>query len=425
MKRKILAIMLVIAATLSMVACSGMGSPDGPEKVTITIVGNKSDLEKSYIVSIFKQYEEATGNRLDITEIDDAEFEAEAAKLFESGNIPDVFMHFNNAALNNFDVANNFYYLNDESWVDDLTDGSKAYCQDAEGNILGLPFWESSVSGCYYNKTILDELGLKPATTQAEFDVLCQALTDIGYTPICWPAECAWMYQFGLDPVFADDLDLLEKLNRNEITYSEIPEVTDMVQWIADAAGKGWFGHSYKNTGWSDISPIMASGEAVMVFIWDTWFYTDFEEGNKYTREDFALMPVFMDTADNGTYEGGNLEMLMVNKNSEQIDAALEFLEFCATPENYNVAFDGISTVNCFKGQTTNIQSPMVTDAMTSINANQRVSTTVSKVVGYSQSETASAFQELFKGKADVEGCVRMMDEYRINGAKSLGIEGF
>ena len=72
--------------------------------------------------------------------------------------------------MNNYNVESNFYYMNDESWIGDLTDGAKAYCEDGSGNILGLPFWESSVSGCYYNKTLFDELGLKPATTQAEFD---------------------------------------------------------------------------------------------------------------------------------------------------------------------------------------------------------------------------------------------------------------
>lgn len=48
-------------------------------------------------------------------------------------------------------------------WIDQLTDSAKACCFDNSGNILGLPFWESSVSGCYYNKTLLNELGLRPS----------------------------------------------------------------------------------------------------------------------------------------------------------------------------------------------------------------------------------------------------------------------
>lgn len=427
MRKKIFSALLMLAVTVCLTSCGGTsGTADQPEGITLTIMGKKSDLERSYMTSIFEQYRNATGNKLDIIAYEDNEFETSAAEKFANGDVPDVFLHFHNADLGRFDVANNFYYLNDESWVSDLTDSADAYCRDKDGNLLGLPFWENSVSGCYYNKTLLDSLGLRAAATQGEFDVLCQVLTEIGYTPICWPGDgCTWMFQFGLDPVFADDPQLLEKLNRNEISYSDIPEVTDMIQWLSDAAEKGWFGADYEATGWSDIGAALGSGQAVMTFIWDTWFYTDFEQGNTYTVDDFALMPVFMNTAVNGTYEGGNLNMMMVNKNGSHVDAALDFLKFCATAENYNKAFDGIATVNCFKGQTTNIQSQMVTAAQSSIAENERVSTAASRIIGYSAEDVADAVNPMFRGDTDVAGCVRMMDDLRIGEAQAQGAEGF
>ncbi len=427
MKKRYFSILLILTLILCMTAsCGKQEASDSPGTVTLTIMGKKSDLAKSYMTSIFDQYETATGNHLNIIAYEDADYESAAAADFANGDVPDIFLHFHNADLNRFDVAENFYYLNDEDWVSDLTDSASAYCTDSEGNLLGLPFWENSVSGCYYNKTILDSLGLKPATTQAEFDVLCQALSDAGLTPICWPANgCSWMIQFGLDPIFADNPDMLEQINNNEITYSDIPEVRNMIQWISDAADKGWFGPNYMETGWSEISPTMASGEAVMTFIWDTWFYTDFEQGNQYSIEDFALMPVFLNTVDGGTYEGGNLNMMMVNKNGKHVQEALDFLDFCASEENYNIAFDGISTVSCFKGQNTNIQSQMVTDAGASIAEHERVSTAASRIMGYSADEMISALNDMFLKKIDVTGCIRLMDEYRINGAKKQGAEGF
>ena len=422
MKIKLPVIPLMLAALITITACGG--SDD--DKNTLTIMGKKTDLNKSYMTTLFERYESTTGNKLKIIAYDDTDFEISAQKDFESGNAPDIFMHFNNADLNRFDVENNFYLLNDEPWVDELTDSADAYCRNSDGDLLGLPFWENSVSGCYYNKTIMDSLGLKPATTQAEFDGLCQVLKDTGYTPICWPANgCSWMMQFGLDPVFADNPKLLEKLNKNEITYAEIPEVRAMVQWVSDAAEKGWFGPNYIGIGWNEISPEMSSGNAVMTFIWDTWFYTDMESSNTYTVDDFAVMPVFMNTADKGTYEGGNLNMMMLNKNSKKLEEAKQFLAFCASEENYNAAFDGISTVKCFDGQTTNIQSKMVTDAKASIEENERVSTASSRIVGYSGDDVTAAFDEMFRKKTDVDGCIKMMDQYRIEEAKKQGAEGF
>ena len=424
--KKIVSVLLIIAMFIFMASCSYSDEERKADVDTLTIMGKKSDLAKSYMTNIFEHYQESTGKKLEIISIEDADYETEAEKRFAEGNAPDIFMHFHNADLNRFDIEENFYYLNDESWVGDLTDSARSYCLDSEGNILGLPYWENSVSGCYYNKTLFDSIGLNPATTQAEFDVLCQALHDIGYTPICWPADgCSWMMQFGLDPVFADDPAVLDRLNNNEISYSDIPQVKNMVQWISNAADKGWFGNNYLNTGMSDISSVMGSGDAAMVFIWDTWFYTDFEKGNKYSVDDFAVMPVFMNTVDGGTYEGGNLNMMMVNKNSSKMDMALDFLDFCATKENYNIAFDGISTVSCFKGQTTNIQSQMVTNASASIKEYERVSTAATRIIGYSADEVASALNKLFDKKINVSECIELMDEYRIKEAKAQGIEGF
>ncbi len=427
MKKKCLSALAIITAVVMLASCSGFTrTSNNSGNVTLTLMGKTTDLNKSYMTRIFDLYQKSTGNKLDIISIEDDDYEMVAAEKFESGDTPDIFLHFHNADLNRFNIEDNFYYLNDESWVSDLTDGALAYCLDSSGNLLGLPFWESSVSGCYYNKTILDSLGLKPAATQTEFDVLCQALSDTGRTPICWPADgCSWMAQFGLDPIFADDPELLEKINKNEIAYSDIPDVRNMVEWISGAAEKGWFGSNYLNEGYSDISGILGSGNAVMTFIWDTWFYTDFDAGNKYSIDDFALMPVFLNTTEGGTYEGGNLNMMMVNKNSGNLDAALDFLSFCADDDNYNAAFDGISTVSCFKGQKSNIQSEMVTDAADSVAENERVSTAASRIIGYSAEDVLTALDSMFRGKTDVDGCVRLMDDYRIAEARMQGADGF
>lgn len=419
MKRRIASLLLAALILLPLSSCGKKGAD------SLTLLGKKSDLERSYMTAIFDLYEEQTGQSLDLISIEDAQYESEAVKLFESGGAPDIFLHFNNADLARFDVDGVFYDLSHESWVSDLTDGACDYCRDAQGRLLGLPFWESSVSGCYYNRTILDGLGLKPAATQADFDMLCQALLEAGLTPICWPADgCGWMPQFGLDPIFADDPELLRSLNANEIAYSDIPAVQSMVDWIAGASEKGWFGGNALKTGWDDIGPALASGQAVMTFIWDTWFTTDFTPG-RYGAEDFALMPVFMDTAPLGTYEGGNLNMMMVNKSSPRLEKALAFLDFCATPENYNAAFDSIATVSCFKGQTTNIQSPMVTEAADSIRRLERVSTAASRIAGYSGDDTAALIRALLAGETDSAQCVAEMDRVRMEEAKKQGVPGF
>ncbi len=425
MKRKIFPLLAALFLTAAMTACADPVTPP-VDPDALTIMGKKSDLNKPYMTRIFEKYQADTGNKLRLIEFEDSQYEVAAAQQFAEGKAPDIFQHFHNADLSRFDVEENFLYLGEAEWADDLTDSARAYCTDKNGNLLGLPFWESSVSGCYYNKTLLNSLGLEAVASQQDFDGLCAAIKENGYTPICWPGNgCSWMPQFGLDPIFADDPELLEKLNSNEISLTEIPAVENMVQWIADAEQKGWFGNDYLSTGWNEISSVMGSGEAVMTFIWDTWFYTDFSAGQKYSVDDFALMPVFLNTVEGGTYEGGNLNMMMVNKNGEKLQKALDFLSYCATPENYNYAFDGISTVSCFKGQTTNIQSKMVTDATADLKKKERVSTAATKIIGYSAEDVSEALIDLLSGRTNVKGCVKEIDDFRKSEAKKYGASGF
>lgn len=422
--RKKIGILLTVLVFAVMLAGCGKGAAD---ENTLTFMLKKSDSEKIYLQRVIKLYEEKTGNKIEEIVVENVDFDKKTAELRETGNLPDLYFHYNDSVLDLLDIPAHFYYMNDEAWVDELTDGVKANCLDKEGNILGLPFWENSLSGCYYNKKLLDEMGLKPAATQAEFDALCGALKTVGYTPLYWASnDCNWMFQFGFDPIFADDPELLEKLNRNEITYADIPAVADMVAWFDKAHKQGWFNEDYLSATWDNVAPALSNGDSVLLFVWDTWFDTDLDKAKgKYTKEDFAVMPVFLNTVEMGTYEGGNMNMLMVNKNSPRLQLALDFLTFCATPENYNAAFDGVSTVNCFKNQTTNIQSKMVTDAAVSIEANRRVSTARPKIIGYQQNDVGDAVRRMFQGEVDVAGCVRLLDEYRIKAAKELGAEGF
>lgn len=402
-------IVTVFALAIPLNACqssSSTSSNDGALKIWV----NATDY-RPYIKDVFKMYESQTGHTLDIDSIPDDDFDDVVLKAFQDGDAPDILLHYNNYELAKIGY-DHFLMLNDQAWADTLLASSRAYCDDGSGNLVGLPFWESSLSGCYYNKKLMDRFGLKAASTQREFDMLCQAIKRIGKTPLFWGEQCGWMYQFGMDPIFANDPELLQKLNSNEITYADIPQIRDMVEWIYDAYLKGWFGDVTNGT-YSNVSAPLASGEVVMVDIWDTWFEEGFVPG-EYAIDDFAVMPIFMGTSNDGSYEGGNLNMMVVNKDSKHLDEAVSFLEFCADPDVYNVVFDGIPSTKVFKDQDTIVTANMIVDASESISKLELPSTANPRIAGYSQTDMKAAFTALFEGEVDVDGCIAMMDELRL-----------
>ena len=52
-------------------------------------------------------------------------------------------------------------------------------------------------------------------------------------------------------------------------------------------------------------------------------------------------------------------------------------------------------------------------------------STAASKIVGYSAEDVGNAVAALLGGRTDVDGCVRLLDEYRIAEARAQGMPGF
>ena len=131
---------------------------DEKEPVTLTMMIQANNANLTYYQRMIAAYEEQTGNKIDVLGIDNDNFDTVATSKFATGDIPDIFVHHNNSALANYDPSNNFYTLNDQSWVGELTDEAYKNALDDNGNLLGLPFGENSISGFYYNKTILADL---------------------------------------------------------------------------------------------------------------------------------------------------------------------------------------------------------------------------------------------------------------------------
>ena len=61
------------------------------------------------------------------------------------------------------------------------------------------------------------------------------------------------------------------------MSYADIPEFTDMCTWFKEAADKGYFGKNFASDTWDYTSEVLGTGEAAMLFCWDTWFDTDYD----------------------------------------------------------------------------------------------------------------------------------------------------
>lgn len=383
----------------------------------ITIQGNTVDLNRPYLLRAFKRYEALTGNTIRLKPSSHQAMAVELPAVFTrgEGERPDVLLSYGGVNIENLDPDANFYDFTHAPWVDDLTD--TALNQTIyHGKVLGLPYWEASVSGTLYNKDVFRRYDLAEPRTQDEFFAACDALLRKGVIPlyIPWAEPSMMLYQFPMDCVVRDDR-VLEALNEGALAYADIPAMRNIVSWYRTMAERGYFGHDYEHNDWAGMDEAMRSGRYAMLLAWDTWLYTDFTGDPSR----FGLMPAFMGEPEEGTFEGPNLALLLVDKKSPNLDAALDLVAFLADPYNYNEAFAGLYTAPVFKKQVGSLATPQYVESEQRIESLFHDSTAWLRVRGFSQLDAVYIQKHVRDAAYTVEDCLKDMDAARRKRAKA------
>ncbi len=143
MKKKMFAALMAACMTVSVFG--SVVTASAADGVTLTLYGNADDLAKPYMQKIISLWEESSGNKIDQQGLDTDNAETIALTKFTTGDIPDLYIHFGNSNLKNFNPEENFVDWSDADWVSDIQDSvlPQATYND---KVIGLPFWEASNS---------------------------------------------------------------------------------------------------------------------------------------------------------------------------------------------------------------------------------------------------------------------------------------
>lgn len=382
---------------------------------TVTIRGHKNDISRPYMTKAFARYEAITGNTVRIEALTHEELAVNLPAAFVEGRIekPDLILSFGGSSIERLEPEKNFYDFTNAPWVSDLTDTAINHTI-YNGKVIGLPYGEASVSGMLYNKKLFAELGIAVPKNQQEFLEACESLLRHGITPVYLPymENTMMLYQFPLDSIVQRS-QTLEQLNKGLLSYSQIPEMQKIVSWYKLMADRGYFGPNYTKNGWAGMDPAMRGGKYAMMICWDTWLYTNFTGDPSH----FGIMPAFMEVPENGVFEGPNLVLLIANKNSPQLDVALDLITFIADPYNYNLTLAGMYTAPAFKNQVGSISTPQYMAAERLIEKHFYDSTAMLRIRGFSQLDAGYIQKHMQDSNYTVQDCLRDMDAARLKRA--------
>lgn len=347
------AVSLSLAAVMAAGLLSACGSDgnsdegkDGKKSVTLTFGSHQSGLPTSGVVQdLAKEFEEETGIKIDFQISPDAQWRDLVKVKLDSGEAPDIVCVDTPIGLtSSIQMQNYSVDLSDQEWVDRMDESARS-AVSKDGKTYGITFPGAKMYFYLYNKDIFNDLGLEAPTTYQEFKDVCQTILDAGITPIY---ECTTNGWHQVLPLFetgglwlADDPDVYDKLNANEVDLDEIPQLLTIIEQLQECAEAGYFGEDYLSNAWENAKEAIATEKCAMT-IAELGFRGEIEADYPEFKATEKMGAFIMPWGDNQTI-GVNpaSNAYFINKDSEHVEEAKQFFEFLARPENLQKRLDG------------------------------------------------------------------------------------
>jgi raffinose/stachyose/melibiose transport system substrate-binding protein len=344
--RFLIGTLFVLSTLLAAAACGK--APAAPQKLTIWINGRDSWIGPSeqqlpqdqwYISQAIKRFEAANpGVTVEMVVQPDA---GKAHELFRTaalaGNAPDVANLWAGTFI--FALKDAITPITDkipQADRDQIMGWNTDTLDFKEGNpILGYPTPDDQLCFFIYNKQIIQKVGLdfeaNPPRTMDDFYADMEKIKNAGYIPFAvdetadgYPyyffqvAAYWWVQQNGIDPILAED--------RGEAKFADDQALLAALDTYHEIWAKGYMNQDAATS--SDSWSKFLQGKVAMVPRVST-FLKDAQDAMGAENIGVILPPEISDTAKikNGTI-GGPGQVLVVSKNSKNVDLAIKFMSF-------------------------------------------------------------------------------------------------
>jgi raffinose/stachyose/melibiose transport system substrate-binding protein len=249
-----------------------------------------------------------------------------------SGDIPDVFDTESGTSAKK-------YYEYAYDWTDD-TDVLDLFQEDAieggrddDGRIKSLP-WTYENMGILYNKDLFEQAGITELpTTMTELEEACQKLQDAGITAFGISAKETWVLgqlatHFMMDKSI-DAEGVVAELTSGEVSFEDLPNWENLFKFLDLAVEYG--PDKPLEVDWETGENMLANGEVAMIHMGD-WCQSTLDSFNEDANIGFLPCPVSENPEDVTLLSNCNWTYI-VNKDSENLDLAKEYLEYILTSD--------------------------------------------------------------------------------------------
>lgn len=395
------------------------------EGVTLSLLKD-SDIADDGIDAVIALAEEKLGIKVDVEQrVGGADGDNIVKTRLASGDIPDIMLYNSGSLLNALNPTEHFYDLSNESFVDKY-DETYRNTVTVDGQLFGVPVASTQAGAILYYKPDYEELGLEVPKTWDEFMANNEALKAAGKTAMLGTFGDSWtsqvLYLGDHYNVLAAKPNFAEEFEAGTAKYATTPAGVDSFQKLLDV--QPYYNEDYLAATYDDGCDMIANGEATH------WIILTQALSNIYTlypdeMENIGVFGVPGDSADNAGLTVWMPSSFYLDKNSENLDAILAFMELYVSEEGLDAYASAIKPDGpyCIQGyEVPDDAYPAVRDDMQAFFDAGKTSVALEFQTSVKGSNCPAICQEVGSGQTTAEEAAQAYDEDCKKQAVQLGL---
>lgn|SRR5690625_3062176 len=228
-----------------------------------------------------------------------------------------------------------FLDLSGEAFMDRVTDDFKAAVSVDDG-VYGVPGESTFAGGWMYNTKVYEELGLEVPSTWDELLANNDKIKEAGKIPVIASYKDTWTSQVVLlgdyYNVHSNDPDFAEKFTHNEAKFASTPIALEGFEKLQELHERGHYNDEATSTSYEDAVEMLATGEAAHYPMLTTTLPA-FNDRFPDQVNDIGFFGQPSDDPDNHGMTIWLPAAIAVNKNSENVEAAKQWVEYFVSEE--------------------------------------------------------------------------------------------
>lgn len=376
--------------------------------------------------ALLQKYTDKTGVQFDVQMLPDEMASLLIKTKFATDELPDILINSGSVLEHTYmHPEEKLVDLTGEPWLEQLISKESF---EVNGKTWGMPLGGQGFFAFAVNKKVFAENGIEIPTSKAELEECFETLKANGIQPMYLGSKDPWlvgnMASGAIQKALEEDTKLIDKLNTNQIKYSDIPGVIEVFDDLRRWNELGYLGDNTMADSWDGHYQAIAEGKCGVTIGVTTW---DVNMAEKYpgSTDNLELIPFYIDDCD--TYFAGTTVQWYIPKSGKNIDIVKDLFKFIAEQDNLNEFYQARGeALTPWKNVEVECLAPtkQLIDNLNSGKYSFHFGHNI-LVQGQNFDGLCRLAQEVLIGTRTAEDAVVRYDKMRAKIAKALGMKGF